>query len=500
MSSTKNEFSDMDKKIMEKMNLLNSDYVNSLDTFVEGFSNDADDKSDEGFSDDEEGFSDDEGVEGMKSKSKSKSKSISSIFNSSELIPRIDIISDLIKKIGGSNEDVIITKKILTALFTTFLAFLIAHNWYANYFTNPVKERLSDNFSSLKENEFTHYLSTYVVQMVTSIDEYIMVKIPQRIREFINTSEYIGRRSVFYVFLSLAMGMVPVLWEQLSIAFEYIRIKINEIVNVFKQYRKNPIEIRNYFRDTVKSAFDKIFLFKGNEVLSSILGISYIMVFISNIVADQTKGIFENVFNIIPSSMTKLAAGNIFYLIYVIFKFAMFYQPTIAFSSFVITIYIFYYSVMKTGISKMYSLYKTNDAHMNNGRVAFKSDVFATFKNGVESFLKVIHGNFHEIVWFFSIRKTFPDMLNLSTKFLKTVFLGPGIFVVLKIVYSVLSKYGIGTEEMNDVAKGVAEINSQIDVNDYVSKKFEKENDPSTAKEKFFTNMFDKIYNPYKTA
>ena len=495
MSSTKNEFSDMDKKIMEKMNLLNSDYVNSLDTFVEGFSNDADNDDEEGFSDDdEEGFSDDEGVEGMKSKSKS------SIFNSSELIPRIDIISDLIKKAGGSNEDVNITKKIITMLFTTFLAFLIAHNWYANYFTNPVKERLSDNFSSLKENEFTHYLSTYVVQMVTTIDEYVMVKIPKRIREFINTSEYIGRRSVFYVFLSLAMGMVPFFLEQLSIIFEYIRIQINEIVNVFKQYKKNPIEIRNYFRDKVKAAFDKIFLFKGNEVLSSILGISYIMVFISNIVADQTKGIFENVFSIIPSSMTKLAAGNIFYLIYVIFKFAMFYQPTIAFSSFIITIYVFYYSVMKTGISGMYSLYKTNDAHINDGRVAFKSDVFATFKNGVEGFLKAIHNNFHEIVWFFSIRKNFSDMFKLSTNFLKTAFLGPGIIAVLKIVYSVLSKYGIGTEEMNDVAKGVAEINSQIDVNDYVSKKFEKDNEPSTAKEKFFTNMFDKIYNPYKTA
>ena len=116
--------------------------------------------------------------------------------------------------------------------------------------------------------------------MVTTIDEYVMVKIPQRIREFINTSEYIGRRSVFYLFLSLAMGMVPFFWEQLSIIFEYIRIQINEIVNVFKQYKKNPIEIRNYFRDKVKAAFDKIFLFKGNEVLSSILGISYIMVFI----------------------------------------------------------------------------------------------------------------------------------------------------------------------------------------------------------------------------
>jgi hypothetical protein len=512
-SSTK--FSDIDdNKILEKMKLLNSDYVDSIYTFAEGFSDDNDDNDDEGFADDnddnddegfsddnddndDEGFSDDEldnSVEGMKSKSKSKSPP------DPEFIPKIDMIDYLIRKAGGSSKDVSIAKKILTMLFTTFLSFLIAHNWYSNFFTYPVTERLSHKFSSLKENEFIDYISTYVVQLVSIIDEYVMVKIPTKVKEFTNTSAYFGRRTVFYVFISVSLGLISFFLRQFSMIIEYIRKELNKLINVIRNYASNPVGLRNYFRDLINAAFNQIFLFKGNPVLSSILGISYLMVFTSNIIADKTKGIFENVFNIIPASMTKLAAGNIFYLIYLVFKFAMFYQPTIAFSSFIVTIYFFYYSIMKTGIKSLYSLYQENDANMNDGRVAFKTELFGNFQNGIENFLKVITNNFHEIVWFFSIRRNFADMFTLSSNYLKTLFLGPGIMAIFKIIYHVLSKYGIGTEELNAVSQGISEINKNVDFTNYIEKKFEKEEDPNQAKEHFFANMFEKIYHPYKTA
>ena len=482
-------FSDIDKNILEKMKLLNSDYVDSIHTFAEGFSNDDDDDElDEGFSNDDEDL-----IEGMKSNSKPKAKT-------PEFIPKIDTIEYLIKKAGGSSKDVSIAKKILTMLFATFLSFLIAHNWYSNFFTHPVRERLSDSLSGLQSNQFIDYISTYVVQLVSSIDDYLMVKIPNKVRQLSNTSAYFGRRTVFYLFLSVSLGLVPYFLGQISIIIEYIRKELNSLINVIRNYTANPVGLRNYFHDLVNTFFNQIFLFKGNPVLSSILGISYLMVFISNIVADQTKGIIENVFSIIPASMTKLATGNIFYLIYLLFKFAMFYQPTIAFSSFIITAYMFYYSIMKTGIKNIYSLYKENDAHMNDGRVAFKTELFANFQNKIESFLKVVTNNFHEIVLFFSIRQHFADMFSLSSNFLKTVFLGPGIISVFKIIYSVLEKYGIGKEEMESVAKGISEINKNVDLYDYVETKFKKEEDPKSEKEHFFANMFERIYNPYKTA
>ena len=71
---------------------------------------------------------------------------------------------------------------------------------------------------------------------------------------------------------------------------------------------------------------------------------------------------------------------------------------------------------------------------------------------------------------------------------------------IFKIIYIVLSKYGIGTEELNAVSQGISEINSKVDFYDYVEKKFKKEESPETQKQNYFTNMFDRIYDPYKTA
>ena len=53
---------------------------------------------------------------------------------------------------------------------------------------------------------------------------------------------------------------------------------------------------------------------------------------------------------------------------------------------------------------------------------------------------------------------------------------------------------------MESVAKGISEINKNVDLYDYVETKFKKEEDPKSEKEHFFANMFERIYNPYKTA
>ena len=468
MSSKKNEF---------------SDYVDSLDTFIEKFE---DKDEDEEFKDKDE----DEGEEGFKSKTKS----------SPEYIPRIDIIDYLTRKAGGSSKDVSLAKQIFTSLFTLFLSLVVAHNWYSHYFITQLKPTMKTTFSIFDNNKFLEYVTMYIVQMVTSIDEYVMNIIPNALRRMANTSQYFGRRTFFYFILSASLGLTPFFLTQISTIIEYLRKEINKLIYVIIEYKKNPVGLRDYFRDLINDSFNAIFLFKGNMVLSSILGISYIIVFTSNIVGNPSKGIFANVFDIIPNSLISLVTGNIFYIIFLFFKFAMFYQPSIAFSSFIITVYFFYYSLLKTGVSSLYSLYKTNDAHMNDGRVAFKPELFGGFINNIENFLKIITNNFHEILLFFTMRHSLSSMFSFSSNFLKASFLVPGITIILKIIFNVLSKYGIGKEEMETVAQGVSEINSKVDIYDYVEKKFKQEESPEGQKQNYFTNMFDRIYDPYKTA
>ena len=277
-------------------------------------------------------------------------------------------------------------------------------------------------FSGLKDTKLYSFALKYIIQSVTIIDEYVMNIIPNALRRMSNTSQYFGRRTVFYFILSVSLGIIPFFLRQISSIFEYIRTEINQLIVAIKEYNKNPDKIKKYFRDLTSDAFNKIFLFKGNPLLSAILGVTYIIVFTSNIIGDPSQGIIKNVFDIIPNSITTLASGSIFYIIYLFLKFAIFYQPCIAISSFIVTVYLFYYSVLKTGFKDLYSLYKTNDAHMNDGRVAFKTELFGNFQSGIENFLKVITNNFHEIVLFFSIRKNFSNMFSLSSNYLKTLF------------------------------------------------------------------------------
>lgn len=184
-------------------------------------------EGDEGAEGDEEGFdnysdSDEEGsIEGMKSKKKSSKKKSSKKKSSKkksskkksskkypETIPSPDLIGWAVQKANGTKNDEKLVKSILNSLFVTFLSFLIAHNWYYNFFVNPTKFRLEESLSFLKENEFIHFFTIYTVQIITSIENFIMENIPGKINFMIKFTP-LGKRSSFILFYQHPLRQCP---------------------------------------------------------------------------------------------------------------------------------------------------------------------------------------------------------------------------------------------------------------------------------------------------
>ena len=209
---------------------------------------------------------------------------------------------------------------------------------------------------------------------------------------------------------------------------------------------------------------------------------------------DHSKGIIENATEVIPSFFTKMLSGNFFYIIYLVFKFAMFYQPTIAFSSFIITAYLFYFSIVRltkiNGIFGTFSAISENNRLMNDGKVLFNRDVFSRFKNGIEDALRFIMRNSHQIILLFTLKANIGRIVNIESKTFKTVMLGLGITSALAILYTVLEKYGIGQSEVKELGNEFDELSAEIKQN------IEKQDLKKTSG---IETMFERIYKPYKS-
>ena len=469
----------------------------------DGFANisDSDDDSDDGFAN--VSNSDDEYIEGMKNKKKSSGKKKSGSSKKGkkgsskkkgkkypETVPSFDLIGWAVKKAQGTKNDEKMVKNILNILFVASLSFLIAHNWYYTFFVNPTKFRLENAFSFLSENEFTHFFAIYVVQIVKSIDTFIMESIPGKF-DFIIGNTPFGKRSVFYFILSVSLGTVPYFLKQLKSIFEYLRNQTNRLIHVIQNYNKSPVGLRDFIHDIISKGFNSIFSFKGNALLSGIIGVLFVTKYMGNMVIDHSKGFVENATEVIPTFFAKLLSGSIFYIIYLIFKFAIFYQPTIAFSSAIITAYLFYFSIVRlpkiNGFGETFSVMSENIKHMNDGKVLFDRDLFSKFKNGVEDALRFIMENAHQIIMLFVLKNTVGNILNMNSKIAKTTFLSLGIFACLFLLFSILEKYGVGKSE-------VAELKTEINT---LSKEIKQNIDaPPEIKS---TNMFERIYKPYKS-
>jgi hypothetical protein len=256
--------------------------------------------------------------------------------------------------------------------------------------------------------------------------------------------------------------------------YEYLKAQAIKLYFVIQNYNKSPVGLRNYIRDLISNFFSFIFLFKGNPFISGIIGFLFFVEFMKSLIPQYES----------------LIQRPILLGIYNVFKFAIFYQPTVAFSSLILTAYFTYFSVLRlpiiNGIGGIFREMFKNSEYMN------KEKIKISFSESIEKIINFIVENFHQIVLLYILKQNFPIILNMDSVIVKFIFIALVVIGVLKLLYSILEKKGIGIEE-----KRVLESNIEI-----VSKEFERNITESNAKPPTIISqddfMLKNLYKLYK--
>jgi hypothetical protein len=489
----------LDQNNFSNIKLLKSIHDESFDVanefFKEGFKKEeGDDDEVEGFvdnDDDKEEFDNDDLIEGMKSKKtkskKTKSKKTKSKKTKSKKIAiktkskskkskgstgknQFDVIAWAVNKAKGTINDEQMIKTVLNSLFVTFLSFLIAHNWYSNFFTNQSYFRIETVLKS--ENALIKYFTKYIVGIVITIESFLMSTIPGYFNSLIDTAIF-GKRSVFFIILMMSLSFVPYFMAQIMSIYGFLKSETIKLIAVIRNYNKSPVGLRNFIRDFISKIFSYIFLFKGNPMISGIIGLLFVSEYIKDLIPD-----FQFIVN-----------SSIFYKIYLVLKFAIFYQPNVAFSSMILTFYFFYFSVLRlpkiNGIGGIFREMSANNEHMNKEKIKF------SFSESIEKIINFLVENVNQIILLFIIKQNFPNVLKMDSTILKIAFIALGIIAIIKILYSVLEKNGIGKEEKREIEKNI----------EIVSEEFEKSVAESNAKPPVSTSfdefLLQNLYKPY---
>lgn len=170
----------------------------------------------------------------------------------------------------------------------------------------------------------------------------------------------------------------------------------------------------------------------------------------------------------------------------------MFYQPTIAFSSFIVTAYLFYFSIVRlptiNGLGGSFAAASANIDHMNDGKVMFKPELTSGWKTNVEDVLKFVTDNAHQFVIFSALTSNFKHLFQFDSAVLKFTLAIGGTFGVAGVIFSVLKKYGIGNEEKQELDKQIVNLTIEI-----------KKNLETPVSNNEYHDMFEKIYSKYET-
>ena len=460
----------LDKNNFSNMKILKSIYDESFDVANEFFKEGFNSNSEETKQNVDEEF-DDELIEGMKSRRKRrKSRRKKSKSRRKKDRDMFDIIGWIVAKTKSTFNDEQLIKQVLHSLFVTFLSFLIAHNWYSNFFTNQSYFRVEPVLKS--ENTLIKYFTNYVVSIVVSVESFLMCKIPGYFNTLIGTAIF-GKRSIFFIILMMSLSFVPYFLAQLMSIYEFLKSETIKLFGVLRNYNKSPVGLRNFIRDLISKFFSYIFLFKGNPFISGFIGILFVSEYIRDLIPD-----FEFIVN-----------SSIFYKIYLVLKFAIFYQPTVAFSSLALTVYFLYFSVLRlpkiNGIFGIFREMSKNTEDMNKDKINF------SFNESIEKLLNFIAENLHQIILLFIIKQNFPNILKIDSTLFKTVFIILIIVGILTLLYSILEKHGIGKDEKHEIEKTM----------EIVSQEFEQNLTESNAKPPVSTTfdefMLQSLYKPY---
>ncbi len=421
--------------------------------------------------------------EGFKGKSKKGGNK-----KSSKAKPKPPSTTETIaSKLGIEHSDLLIIIDIFNNFVKLCVVFFATHAWYNNFVIDPLTTNIDDSLEFLSANSIIHKLTLYFNVIIRNTQKFVMIKFPEAIRQFGYMIPFFGRRAGFYALFGIMYFIVDTIIAGIMRTIESIPGFITVVSNLVSGKLKGAEASRTIIQKIVG-----IFTLSNISVFSGIFSFLYLTAFVSNLVYDETMGIFANIDNA-SSFVTKLVSMSIFYIIALLFFFAILFNPTVTACIYAAFFGIIYYSFRFMDNTPMYEKMSCINTFINEKPAWFnhrqETGFMSKAVNFIEDAVNLIASNLHQIVFLIFIVTNLFKVFDLKSALLMNSMIGLGTAFIGYIVYSVLEKYNIGTNEMNIAKEQFKQFKAQ-----YFADSNEQEPTKTDTKELDPTNLYD-IYS-----
>ncbi len=448
-----------DKEQAEK----DADEEELVDSVGAGVDNEDDDGQDDDEQDDDEQDDDEqddtEGFKGKKKKSSKKSgKKSSKKSGKKKSSKKSDKTSHkTIQEPFISSNDSSVLKNMMSSLFSIGFAYLIAHIWYSNFFINTVSSSIADKFNILSQNEIIHNITIYFVLIITKLHDFVMTSLPESAASW-PVSLYVGHRFWFFLLFFVFYFYAPQFQSHLSDIADNIAFSARLIKGIFDGRLKSDQVSRQIFQ-----RFGKMFSSIDLGVVTGLSGFLYITAYFKNILFDETKTTFANIKQF-PSSVLRIVSGTIFYVIYLVFKFAILYLPTVTAVSVAIFIGFLYYTfIYKNNFTQLFHLISVNNASIHKESILYDANAElsctqGTFKGFMEKTLRFLFRHAHHLLFLYFIGINALKISSIESPKLLISLIVAGVILIFMVFNSLLETYGIGNKEKQNIIDGLKKV------------------------------------------
>lgn len=394
-------------------------------------------------------------------------------------------------KLGMEHSDLLIIIDIFNNFVKLCVVFFATHAWYNNFVIDPLTTNIDDSLEFLSANSIIHKVTLYFNVIIRNTQKFVMIKFPEAIRQFGYMIPFFGRRAGFYALFGIMYYIVDTIITGIMRIVKDIPGFITVVFDLVSGKLKGAEASRTIIQKIVG-----IFTLSNISVFSGIFSFLYLTAFVSNLVYDETMGIFANIDNA-SSFVTKLVSMSIFYIIALVFFFAILFNPTVTACVYAAFFGIIYYSFRFVDNTPMYEKMSCINTFINEKPAWFnrrqETGFMSKSVNFIEDAVNLIASNLHQIVFLiFAVTNLF-KVFDLKSGLLMNSMIGLGTAFIGYIVYSVLEKYNIGTNEINIAKEQFKQFKAQ-----YFSDSNEPEPTKMDTKELDPTNLYD-IYSKLMT-
>jgi hypothetical protein len=374
---------------------------------------------------------DDTTTEAFKNKSKSKSKTKSK--------PKSQ--ASQTNPLGISNNDYNVIKQIFDSMFAIGFAYLVAHIWYSNFFENTINVNLKEKYTNYEVDGPINAILMYFVLVIDKIHNFFIKTIPDFSSNWY-VAKYLGRRFWFFALFLVFYNYAPIFQDILEALLKNIVFAFN----LFQSWMDGKIEGKLIAQNLFKRFIDQI-MGINFSAFTGVIGFIYFSVFISNILFDDTKSFFYNVGNA-PSVFSKFLTGSVFYIIYLVFKFAIIYQPVVAATGAAMFLGFLYYTfIYNDNLTSLFNLIDKNHTKIHKDSVLFQTYDLncddGSIKNKLDKLIKFLFQHAHHLLFLYFIGINAMRLTEIQSLPLMVGLIVAGIAIVFAIVKFALQMYNI---------------------------------------------------------